>query len=100
MVDMESWKTKLPVFDNHIRILFFSSPSCQKCHLIEPKIDALVQNNAFNLIKIDTTKDIEAALKYNVLSLPTLIFLRGDKEEKRLTSTEVTPNAIEKFLKD
>ena len=64
--------------------------------MIEPCLERLMAREGLNLAKIDTSTDIDLAVQYNVLSLPTLIFFEGDHEIKRLTSTEVSLSAIEK----
>lgn len=93
---MVKYKSKFEAIDNSLRILYFWSPVCQKCKMIEPKLEALIRNRSLNLIRVDTSKEIDFALQYDVLSLPTLIFLEGDNEVKRLTSGEVSLTAIEK----
>jgi thiol:disulfide interchange protein len=67
---------------------------------MEPKIESLAKGGGLALIKIDANKEIDVTLKHNVLSLPTLIFFRGDKEEKRLSSEEVTVDAVEKVCRN
>lgn len=81
---------------NSLRILYFGSPVCHKCKMIEPKLEALIRNRSLNLTKVDASREVDIAVKYDVMSLPTLIFLLGDNEVKRLTSAEVSLIAIEK----
>ncbi len=68
--------------------------------LIEPRLDSLITGKGLNLTKVDTSKEMDTALRYDVLSLPTLIFFRRDKEVIRLSSTDVSLGAIEKVCTD
>jgi len=93
---MVKYESKFQAIGNNLRILYFWSPVCHKCKMIEPKVESLTKKRGLNLLKVDASKEIDLALKYDVLSLPTLIFLEGDNEVKRFSSAEVSLIAIEK----
>lgn len=84
--------------EKRMKVIYFSSPVCHRCKMIEPGLESLVTRKGLNLTKVNTSKEIDLAVRYNVLSLPTLIFFEGDNEVKRLTSGEVSLIAIEKVF--
>lgn len=60
-------------------IYFFHNAGCGACKLLSPIIDTL----GVEVKHFDTDKLPEVIVKYNILSLPTVIFMDGDKEVYR-----------------
>lgn len=71
------------------------------CRAIAPEFEALAAENApfiepgagvappIMFVKVDVDKVPEAAQKYGVSSLPTFVFLKGDKEVARFSGANV-----------
>jgi len=66
-------------------LLYFSTPTCNVCHALKPKIIEEFEKN-FPLIKlvfIDSTVLPEVAASYQVFSVPTMILFLDSKEFAR-----------------
>ena len=64
----------------NIEVLKFSATWCGPC-----KVLASTLKDVIGITNIDIEKDMETARKYNVRSVPTLVFLRDGKEVHRLS---------------
>ena len=64
----------------NIEVLKFSATWCGPC-----KVLASTLKDVVGITNIDIEKDMETARKYNVRSVPTLVFLRDGKEVHRLS---------------
>jgi thioredoxin-like negative regulator of GroEL len=68
------------ISSNPAVMVYFSSPACNVCHALKPKlIDAININfKEFKIISIDISVQQEVAPHYGVFTVPTvLIFLDG-----------------------
>lgn len=63
-----------------IEVLKFSATWCGPC-----KVLAYTLKDVVGITNIDIEKDMETAMKYNVRSVPTLVFLKNGKEVHRLS---------------
>lgn len=57
-------------------ILFFTSPTCGPCTLVEKHLLQAITKKGLpiSVIKIDITRDPEIAEKYDIVICPTLVF--------------------------
>ncbi|MBQ7783242.1 MAG: thioredoxin fold domain-containing protein [Oscillospiraceae bacterium] len=64
----------------------FYSDSCVPCKRLSPVLAELEEQfeNEIKLVKININFDMELAEKYEVQSVPTLVFFRGGEEISRL----------------
>lgn len=70
------------ISDNEGVVLYFSTPQCNVCKVLKPKLIELL-NDKFPLMKfsyIDCDQYKELAAKYNVFVVPTILFLIKGKE--------------------
>lgn len=81
--------------DKGVAASYFWSANCQKCKLIGPSLESIMQRKGVVVTKINVSTEQDIALHYNVLSLPTLIFFRNGREELRLTGGDVTIAKVE-----
>lgn len=85
-------------------LLYFSTPTCNVCHALKPKISKEFDEN-FPKIKqifIDSTQAPEIPAHFNIFSVPTiLIFLDGREfaRESRNVSVPVLVGNIERVYK-
>jgi len=65
-------KAKLPV------MVDFFSPTCGPCQSMLPIVDAMAQEhvNKFIIAKVDTSKNHQIALFFNIRGVPTFMFFR------------------------
>ena len=64
-----------------MKIIDFWAPWCGPCKQMKPIIEKLESEYAVQKVNID--EDPETAVKYGVMSIPTLLIMDGDKEIKR-----------------
>ena len=81
-----------------IKILKFESDSCPQCKTLSITLERISKENKIDIKNIDIEEDNNQDLirKYNIRSIPTLIFLNEDKEYNRLVGNQsyVTINKI------
>jgi len=66
-------------------LLYFSTPTCNVCHALKPKIEEEFETN-FPLVKrvfIDSSVFPEVGAKYNIFSVPTILLFLDKKEFAR-----------------
>lgn len=68
-----------------LTILKFYSTTCVPCKLLKPVLEQLQVDleNKFEIIEINVEKDYESTATYNIMSVPTLIVLKDNKEVDR-----------------
>lgn len=73
-----------------ITILKFESDSCPQCRALSIILDKISKENKIDIKNIDIEEDNNQDLirKYNIRSIPTLIFLNEDKEYNRLVGNQ------------
>lgn len=74
--------TTLQELDENVKngtwLVDFSATWCGPCRMLEPVLESVGKTN--NVLKIDVDKAQELALKYGVMSIPTLIVFKDGKE--------------------
>ena len=73
-----------------ITILKFESDSCPQCKALSATLERISKENKIDIKNIDIEEDNNQDLirKYNIRSIPTLIFLKEDKEYNRLVGNQ------------
>ena len=81
-----------------IKLLKFESDSCPQCKALSVTLERISKENKIDIKNIDIEEDNNQDLirKYNIRSIPTIIFLNEDKEYNRLVGNQsyVTINKI------
>ena len=95
--DEEIKKITLPV------LVDFYADWCQPCKLIAPIVEELGQTMEGKLViaGLDIDANQQTAVKYGVMSIPTLIIFKGGQEVKRMVGyqgKEALVNAVNKVL--
>jgi thioredoxin 1 len=67
--------SKLPVFVD------FWAEWCGPCRMVSPIVEELSKEyeNQVHFVKVNVDNNQEIAMKYNVLSIPTLLLLKNDQ---------------------
>lgn len=73
-----------------IKILKFESDSCPQCKALSATLERITKEYKTDMKSIDIEEDNNQDLirKYNIRSIPTLIFLSEDKEYNRLVGNQ------------
>lgn len=73
-----------------ITILKFESDSCPQCKTLSVTLERISKENKIDIKNIDIEEDNNQDLirKYNIRSIPTIIFLNEDKEYNRLIGNQ------------
>ena len=73
-----------------IKILKFESDSCHQCKALSITLERISKENKIDIKNIDIEEDNSQDLirKYNIRSIPTIIFLNEDKEYNRLVGNQ------------
>ena len=73
-----------------ITILKFESDSCPQCKALSATLERISKENKIDIKNIDIEEDNNQDLirKYNIRSIPTLIFLNEDQEYNRLIGNQ------------
>lgn len=73
-----------------IKILKFESDSCPQCKALSATLERITKEYKTDMKSIDIEEDNNQDLirKYNIRSIPTLIFLNEDKEYNRLVGNQ------------
>lgn len=81
-------------------IVDFYSDSCVACKRLTPVLGNLEDNfeESIRVFKVNTNFDAELAEKYDVLSNPTLVFLKNGEEVDRTVGAK-SYDDLEKLLK-
>lgn len=78
-------------------ILKFEAEYCGQCKALTSILDDIVKD--ITLTKVDIETEEATTLKYNIRSIPTLVFLKDDKEVGRTTGV-LTREALKDKIKE
>ncbi len=88
------------LLDHEAAAAYFWSPTCQKCQILGQRIKSLIKSRNIPLYEVNVSVEFDIALRFNVLSFPTLIFSRNGQENLRLTATTISMVEIEKACEE
>ena len=73
-----------------IKILKFESDSCPQCKALSATLERITKEYKTDMKSIDIEEDNSQDLirKYNIRSIPTIIFLNENKEYNRLVGNQ------------
>ena len=77
--------------------LYFTAPWCGPCQKLGPLMDELAKQ--FTIKKVNVDYDPELPAKYNIRSVPTVVFFEGDQEVERVVGAQSREYYIQMFNK-
>ncbi len=76
--------------------LLFSSPWCGTCAKVAGRVEAVAaRHEGVRVRKMDIARNARAASRFNVLSIPTIVFFKDGKEVHRLSGDVSEPELLE-----
>ena len=80
-------------------IVYFSTPTCNVCKALKPKVMAEFEENFENIqrVFVDATLSPEVASKYNVFAVPTILVFLDGKEFARESRNVSVAGLVEKI---
>ncbi len=98
-VTMDTFQTQvreaaLPV------LVDFSAPWCAPCKRLEPLLEQLSREweKKMSFVKVNVDESPDLAMKYQVMSVPTVIMFSGGKETTRLIGLQTREKLVERFF--
>ena len=97
-VNQENFKTE--VLEARLPVLVeFGAVWCHPCKLLEPVLKALAkewQGKAL-LYSVDVDQSVDLAVKYGVMSVPTVFMFVGGQPVERVTGLQSRERLVQKF---
>ncbi len=71
-------------------LLDFGATWCGPCKMLEPTIAALANEygDRITIAKVDVDESQQVALRFGIMSVPTVIFFKGGKEVHRFSGVQ------------
>ena len=96
LVDIENF-----INTNEMTLIYFSTETCNVCHSLLPKVEeALKEFPKIELARVDMNDIKEAAGKYSVFTIPTIIVFINKKEyirKSRFVGVEELKGDIQRY---
>jgi thioredoxin 2 len=75
------------------------APWCGPCRMIAPIIDQLAVEMAgrVRVVKLNIDENPVTAARFNILSIPALLMLKGGKEVDRMVGTQPKPEIVQRL---
>jgi thioredoxin 1 len=77
----------------------FSAVWCGPCKRLEPEIEKLAAQwkDRVTIAKLDVDQSVDLAMRYQVMSVPTLILFVNGEPKQRVIGFQPLPKLVEKF---
>lgn len=84
-----------------VSVILFKSKSCAVCSQVEPVYKSVVElyRDKIKSETVDITENIQAAIDNGVMSVPTVIFFKDEKEVMRFSGS-ISKEKIEQTIKE
>ncbi len=93
---------KSEVLDSTTPVLVdFWAPWCGPCRMVAPVVEEIAKEYAgkIKVMKLNTDENMDIAVQYNILSIPTLGFFQGGKMVDRIIGAVPKKVIVEKIGK-
>lgn len=84
--------------ENGIVFVDFYATWCKPCKVMSPIIEEIAkEHKEIKFVKIDIDKNEELAIKYNVMSIPTMLIIKNGEVKKTLVGIMSKENIVTEF---
>ena len=77
-------------------ILYFSAAWCGPCKILKPVMEEISKemSDSVDILYIDINENMELAGKYGIMSVPTLLFIKGGEIKNKIVGLQPKTNII------
>lgn len=85
----QDWETEVLQADKPVLIDLWAE-WCGPCRMVSPIVEEIAEERAGNLkvMKLNVDENPDIARRYQVMSIPTLLFIKGGQEVKRVVGAK------------
>lgn len=92
---IEIANNQLELDNEKLNILYFSASWCGPCKILKPVMTEIAgERTDVNILYIDINQNMEIAAKYGIMSVPTLIFIKGGEVKNKIVGLQPKTNII------
>jgi thioredoxin 1 len=92
---IEIVNNQLELDNEKLNILYFSAAWCGPCKILKPVMTEIAgERTDVNILYIDINQNMEIAGKYEIMSVPTLIFIKGGEVKNKIVGLQPKTNVI------
>ena len=87
---------ELNLNNNKVSILYFSAVWCGPCKILKPVMEEISNemSDSIDIHYIDINDNMELAGKYQIMSVPTLLFIKGGEIKNKIVGLQPKTNII------
>lgn len=85
-------------FENEIKeglvLVDFYANWCGPCKMLSPVLDEVEKESNIKVVKVDTDELVDLAEKFNVMSIPNLVFFKNGEPVKQIVGFQPKANIL------
>lgn len=87
---------ELNLNNDKVSILYFSAVWCGPCKILKPVMEEISNemSDSIDIHYIDINDNMELAGKYQIMSVPTLLFVKGGEIKNKIVGLQPKTNII------